>query len=193
MIKFSFLFLSQLLLLSVISAQTTAKFPAPDSMTFFPLLPGSFWEYAEYQNGEKVEAGMQKDSVLSLGLTDSGYIAIVKSQIGEDYSEENTYKVDHSGKVLVLEKFGSSEIGHISPKPGMKIGDKTYTNFYTDDKKRIRLETSKYDQSSYEQQMEWQGVVFEIKIGIVSFGGAENDMRLVKYRIGKKGRIRTYP
>ena len=71
------------------------------------------------------------------------------------------------------------------------MNEYTYSKFLNTDSTKIRLETSDFESSSYEQQLEWQGFIFEKGIGLTSRGGASLSMELVEYRIGTDGQRRV--
>jgi|GEM_PF-5825227 len=156
----------------------------PDTATFFPLLKGSYWHYETFLEGEVQDGQWHMDSVAEVHEKSAQTVVKMIRKTSNGIMEFS-YEIRGNGMVYKTEGKGKPvEYCMLLPREHAKIGDKKYTAFLDTQKRRIRLESTSYENGSEQEQMVWQGIVFEKGIGVVSEGGADIGLGLVRYRIG---------
>lgn len=164
-----------------------------DIQTFFPLSEGSLWIYEQFIEGEIQKGNRQTDSVVSLINLDSIIVANLIRKKEDGKVDKYKYIIHRTGAVY-LETSSSANMKHfcnLLPNKNDSIGEMKYSDFLDEKKSIIHLETCDFEPASYEEQLEWQGRTFQKGVGLVSFGGSELGMELLKYRIGNKGKMIT--
>lgn len=156
--------------------------------SYFPLIPGSAYHYEEYLNGELQQGNMILDSVTEVAVTDTGVLCKIQRTACGESPENRFYFVTSSKAVYQIDAGGARSLFcYLFPKPAMVVDERMYSSFLDQENKRIRLETTNFETAGYEEQMEWQGTVFERGVGVVSYGGAELGMELIDYHLGSRG------
>jgi hypothetical protein len=155
----------------------------PDSLTFFPLLPGSYWVYETFLEGEKQAESRVVDSVTHLTTTDSGYLIDVLARKQNGETKAIQYWVDVNGMVWV--KRGKSQrfkvFASLFPKVGGKVDDRLYYPCPNSDLSRdcFLLQPYEGDKAgiSDSQAQEWSGQFYRKGVGLESRAGAGQVVR----------------
>lgn len=155
-----------------------------NEISYFPLELGSCWNYNEYLEGELQDGESFKDSITNIESNNSVKIVSIIRIYENSEKELFNYELKENGDVFKVSEDEKEFLCNIFPKEGMKIGEYSYNKFLDSTNTDIRLETSDYENSSYEEQMEWQCRVFRRGVGIISFGGSSLGYELERYRIG---------
>jgi len=170
----------------------------PDQETFFPLVPGSVWYYADYVGGERDPASVTKDSILRVVLSDTGSLITV-TRFSQNSTDTVYYFVNCKGEVYKFITLDEQRepFALLNPGIGNTIGNMIYDGYCSSNTSEpencFRLEEYPYDSATTQiEKMKWQFFFFMRGIGIVSNGGDELVTRLEKYKIGQQ-EFKTYP
>ena len=165
--------------------------PKADITSFFPIIEGSYWVYEQFMEGTLESGNKTIDSVIHITQLDSGFKFQIKRTKANGSPEIMVYTSDMQGYVFLKGNLMDKEevFCKYLPQPGDTISTEQYSNYLNKHKSRIRLETSNFETASYEEQLEWQGKIFQKGVGLVSYGGASLSRELVEYRIGYDGEI----
>lgn len=170
-----------------------------DENTFFPLIAGSSWYYADYIAGERAPKSVTRDSVALSEKTDTGHFVTVY-RYSEVSKSTDTIFYSVNAKGVVYKYLSRSDepdmFALLNPEIGSKIGKMTYIGFCSkspaDSGICMRLEEYPYDSAKTQvAKMKWQFFYFKKGIGIVANGGDELVTRLEKYKIGT-GPLKKY-
>jgi hypothetical protein len=168
-----------------VKAATITSFPNPDTESFFPLLPKSAWHYEQFMEGTFEPGNTQIDSVIDVSKNDSGILCNMVKMVAGSKDQYYSYLIKSDSIITMLDNSKNSTLFcSLFPVPGTKICDLTYSSFLNSENTKIRLETSNIETATEQQQMEWQGKVFEKGIGLISFGGSTLEMSLTEYHLG---------
>ncbi len=153
--------------------------------SFFPLSVGSYWIYEQYMHGDLDDGFQIKDSVVSVTKTDLGLQYTLKRFTENSPVQEIKYLVMKTGVVYQQQSYMKipESFTVLNPKPKDTVNAMSFSNYLNKEKTKIRLESSNYEEASYEEKMMWQAHIYEKNIGLISYGGAELVMKLVKHRI----------
>ncbi len=178
------------------ASESNTPFKKPDEQSFFPLVEGSYWVYEAFQDNEKQEGFREEDSVESLTLTDTGYVARMVIKDAKGRVSHPLYWVDKEGLVWTNRWSEPSFKKYTSliPKLGGKIDSLTYFPCSTAqpaDEKCKLLQPYEGDKEGLteEQSTGWNGRFYEKGIGLESRAGSEISRNLVEYRIGLNGKV----
>ncbi len=179
------------------AASLGVSVPNPDSTTYFPLLPGSYWVYEDVIEGAAPSTSRDVDSVLSLTETDSGLVAEVAVKTSGRPESRIQYRVDAQGLVWINHGTGRGFEPYTSlyPRIGDRIGNQMKFSACADvlpaPTDCVLLQAYRLDDSTITevQKAAWNGLFFKKGIGLESNAGEEGSTELTEYRIGAKGSI----
>jgi hypothetical protein len=175
---------------------SSAWIPLPDSSTYFPLVPGSYWIYQDsvYNPADAEDIGtstLTKDSIISRTVCDSGIIVTWVNITTADGKRDSPFKCqyfcDTNGYVFerVIKKNKLEKWGQPCYKINPRLGDTCVLENDTIVYKKNTSYGWVYSESINKRHPEYDITNYFAKgIGFIGSPGIGFSHNLIEYRIG---------